>query len=323
MTLTAEVIVCTYNGVAFVLEQLQSILRQTRCVDKISIYDDQSSDDTVACIREFVNSLPLNEQRLFNIRVNASNLGYARNFTSAIVQATEDVLFLCDQDDIWEPEKVAILMDMFDEHGPDLAFSDGTLIDSVGRKIGTMTVLESYDLSKDCISAFRENGVELLARRNYINGASMAIRRVSAQRALPLPCDMPHDYWLAIWSSIHAGILATPLALYRYRQHPGNVIGIGTTNLLYLWLSIWRDPNTPRERELRILKAVTDRISSLQDQKKIIAFRRKLEWLSRVVTPDKKNLSRVLAIFQSAMDGSYRRYSSKYGFYRDFVSLLK
>jgi glycosyltransferase involved in cell wall biosynthesis len=319
---TTEVIVCTYNGAPFVVEQLQSILIQTTKVDKISIYDDQSSDNTVFRIHEFVNTLPWDEQRLFSIHVNPSNLGYARNFITAIGRATEEILFFCDQDDIWEMRKVECFLQLFQEHGPDMVFSDGSLIDESGGTIDRSTVLESYGLNKERISHFQASAFERLMKRNYINGAAAAVRRVAAQAALPLPCDMPHDYWLAIWCSLHAGIVATPRVLYRYRQHRRNLIGIGSSNPLYEWLGIWRQPNAPRERELRIWKAVTDRIAKLPCPKQVEAAHRKLDWLTRVVSRD-KSVSRGLEIAKSALNGNYRIYSGKDSFLRDVVSLIK
>jgi glycosyltransferase involved in cell wall biosynthesis len=323
MNPTTEVIVCTYNGTAFVIEQLQSILRQTRRVDKISIYDDKSSDGTVHRIKEFISKLPLNEQTRLKVRINDSNHGYARNFTNGIASATEDIIFLCDQDDIWESEKVAILLALFGEQGPAMVFSDGSLIDHAGHKLGQRTVLQSYGLSKKQILAFRENATEFLVKRNYINGAAVAIKRHAAQSALPLPCDMPHDYWLAIWCSIHGGIVATTQMLYRYRQHSNNVIGIGGSNPLYTWMGIWRHPNAPRERELRILTAITARVTSVSGPKQAEAFERKLAWLSSVVTTEKTALSRIGAVLKSAINGNYRRYSNEYSFLRDVISFIK
>lgn len=320
---TTEVIVCTCNGGAYIVEQLESILGQTTRVDKISIYDDRSSDGTVSRILEFVERLPAEKQRLFALHVNQSNLGYANNFSAAIAKASEDILFLCDQDDIWECEKVEVFLRLFGEHSPDMVFSDGSLIGPCGQKLGQMTVLGSYGLNRNAVTHFRARAFELLMKRNYINGAAAAIRRLAAQNALPLPCDMPHDYWLAIWCSLHGGIVATPQTLYRYRQHRGNAIGIGSSNPLYVWLGIWRQPNAPRERELRIWEAVTKRIAALPCRNQADAARRKLDWLLRVVTADKKGLPRALEILKTGLDGSYRSYSGIYAFMRDIVSLIK
>ncbi len=323
MRSTSEAIICTYNGAAFVREQLRSVLAQTRRLDRISIYDDQSSDDTVSCIRDFVSGLPADERRLFTIHVNATNLGYARNFVNGIAGATEDVLFLCDQDDVWETHKAETLLNLLDEHATDMAFSDGSLIEDSGETIDATSVLESYGLSSRQIHQFRDCSFELLLRRNYINGAAAAVRRTTAQQALPLPCDMPHDYWLAIWCALHNGIAATPERLYRYRLHDRNVIGLGSSNLLYQWLGIWRQPNAPRERELLIWKAVTERIAALPCSRQVDAARRKVAWLSRVVPQEKKSFVRTYEILKSALNGSYRDYSGAYSFLRDVVSLIR
>ena len=99
-------------------------------------------------------------------------------------------------------------------------------------------------------------------------------------------------------------------------------IGIGSSNPLYEWLGIWRQPNAPRERELRIWKAVTDRIATLPCPRQVDAARRKLDWLTRVVSRD-KSVSRGLEIAKSALNGNYRIYSGKDSFLRDVVSLIK
>lgn len=324
MAPTSEVVVCTYNGSAYVVQQLSSIVEQTTTVNKISIYDDRSSDDTVSRIENFVSGLPLNKQRLFTIEINQKNLGYAQNFINAIGKATQDILFLCDQDDIWEPNKVEVLLALFSENGPDMVFSDGLLIDHAGRQLGQRSILASYGLSEQDILSFRNRAFERLMKRNYVPGAAAAIRRQAAQAAVPLPCDMPHDYWLAIWSSLHKGLVAVPETLYRYRQHQHNVIGgMGSNNLAYLFLGIWRQPSAPRERELRIWKAITSRISEFACQKRVEAARCKLNWLSRIVADDKRNIARAYEIVKSALNGSYHRYSPKYAFWRDMMSLIK
>ena len=123
MNLSTEVILCTYNGARFISEQLESIARQTRPVDKISIRDDRSSDDTVGRIHEFIARQGPDDQRRFDLQVNESNLGYARNFCNAIAESTKDLLFLCDQDDIWDPLKVETLAELFKQHQTDMIFS--------------------------------------------------------------------------------------------------------------------------------------------------------------------------------------------------------
>jgi len=320
---TTEVIVCTFNGEDYIVEQLQSILKQTCKVNKISIYDDQSSDATVTRILRFIDQQNEDDRQGFALHINAQNLGYAQNFMLAIENASADIIFLCDQDDIWQPNKVEATLELFNESGVDMVFSDGALIDRCGESLNRPTVLTSYGLDNRMIQDFKNCAFERLLKRNYVNGAAAAIRRTAAQAALPLPCEMPHDYWLAIWCSLNGGIAATPQVLYRYRQHHRNVIGIGSDNAVYNWLGIWRHPIAPRERELRIWTAVTIRIAELPKPLSTDSAQHKLEWLSRVVCGKRRSLARLCAVVMSLFRGDYRTYSTPNAFLRDILSFIK
>lgn len=320
--LTTEAIVCTYNGSKYVVEQLQSLLLQSVSLDRITIQDDQSSDDTLVKIESYLEQLPTEQKNLVTIHVNPANLGYAKNFCEAILKASADILFLCDQDDVWESNKVECILDLFEKYQPDMVFSDGRLVGGAGQIIHPFSVLEAHGLTNKQVVNFRQNSFKHLLKKNYINGAASAIKREAAWQALPLPGDMPHDYWLALWSSTHKGVVATPEKLYRYRQHENNVIGAGVSNFVYEMLGAWRHPNWPRERELAIWSAVTSRICGTGNTEAANLARQKLAWLARVVTKEKKSVARGFAILKSLLNGSYRNYSTCIAFLRDAFSLI-
>lgn len=99
-----SVAMATYNGAAFIREQLASILEQSQRVDEVIICDDQSSDDTVTVVKQFIEEHELNN--CWSIEKNEKNLGYASNFMKALRGTTGDIVFFCDQDDIWLPDRV-------------------------------------------------------------------------------------------------------------------------------------------------------------------------------------------------------------------------
>lgn len=321
MPLRVEVLLCTYNGRTFVLEQLQSILAQTRPVDLITIRDDASGDDTVAVIQTFVATLTPPQRRGITVQVNPTNIGYAANFAAAIAEARGDILLLCDQDDYWEVDKVATLAGLLETGDADLVFSDGSLIDAASAPLGKAGVLQFHGLGGAELATFREHAFEQLMRRNVVNGAALAVRRLAAQAALPLPCDMPHDYWLALWCAAHAGVDATPRRLYRYRQHDSNLIGIGSGRWRHTALGIWHHPRAPRERELRIWQAVTLRLAGLAPQPEAAAAEAKLAWLRSVMLSS--GSVRAWRILCGAVRGDYRRFSPDHSLARDLVSLLR
>ena len=94
---------CTFNGAAFVGEQLESLLRQTRPPDELVVCDDCSSDGTTGIVAEFARRAP------FHVRIvpHESNVGITANYEHAISLCSKDLVFLCDQDDIWHADKVA------------------------------------------------------------------------------------------------------------------------------------------------------------------------------------------------------------------------
>lgn len=109
-----SVVMATYNGEQYLIEQLQSLNSQTRQVDEVIICDDCSKDGTVEAIRKYIEENNLHES--WHLSVNPINLGYANNFHEAGKNATGDYIFFADQDDIWENNKVEIMTDIMEKH---------------------------------------------------------------------------------------------------------------------------------------------------------------------------------------------------------------
>ncbi|MCQ6280006.1 glycosyltransferase [Bacillus sp. EB600] len=98
-----SVVMTTYNGEKYIYEQIKSIYKQTQSPDEVIICDDCSSDSTVTIVKEFIVKHSLNNWMLF---VNKENKGWQKNFIEAMGKSTGDVIFLCDQDDIWLDDKI-------------------------------------------------------------------------------------------------------------------------------------------------------------------------------------------------------------------------
>ena len=111
-----SVAMATYNGANYILEQLDSILSQTRAVDEIIICDDCSKDNTVTIVKEYIHQHQL--QSKCRLEVNEKNLGYGSNFIQAVRKSRGDIIFFCDQDDIWVKDRVQIMTSLMEEnHG--------------------------------------------------------------------------------------------------------------------------------------------------------------------------------------------------------------
>jgi glycosyltransferase involved in cell wall biosynthesis len=97
-----SIALATFNGEAYIGEQLDSLARQILLPDELVVCDDGSVDNTVAIVQEFRNAAPF----LVKIHQNPKRLGFADNFLQAATKCSGDWVAFCDQDDIWFPEKL-------------------------------------------------------------------------------------------------------------------------------------------------------------------------------------------------------------------------
>lgn len=97
-------VIALYNGEKFIDQQLESILKQEMKVDEVIISDDGSKDNSIKIVSEFISKNHL--EGSWRIIINQVNKGYEKNFIETMKVANGDIIFLCDQDDIWAPNKI-------------------------------------------------------------------------------------------------------------------------------------------------------------------------------------------------------------------------
>lgn len=112
--MNVSVVIATYNGEKYILEQLNSLLEQSCPPNEVIISDDCSTDNTVEISQKFIEEHQL--QGIWRINVNKENKGYAKNFLDATALAHGEVIFFCDQDDIWESNKIFNMVNVLKEN---------------------------------------------------------------------------------------------------------------------------------------------------------------------------------------------------------------
>ena len=220
----------THNGRRYLGEQLESILRQTSPVDEIVLSDDASVDDTVALARTILDAHRATSDaptpELVVLR-NPVALGVTANFEQALRAASGDVIALCDQDDVWHPDRVAKALAAFASRPElDLVAAEARLVDDRGEPIGS-SLFETLGVDDRLRGRLASDAAfgELL-RRNVLTGATMMVSRSLVERAAPFPPSWVHDEWLAMVASVGRGIAIVAEPLIDYRQHGGNQIGV-------------------------------------------------------------------------------------------------
>jgi len=257
---TVSTVVCTYNGAAWLGEQLQTLLTQSRIPDEIVIGDDASTDETWRVIETFAAQARARGIALKLTRRN-ERLGYVGNFSRALSEVTGDIVFLCDQDDAWHPDKIATMVARF-AADPALTFvhSDARLVDAAGRDTGH-GLFEALELSAHERDSVRSGDAFIVyLRRNLATGAASAFRRSLLDVALPLPHDWIHDAWLATLAAAIGRIDIIDDALVDYRQHGGNQIGMAVRTPLQRIADMFRPRNDTIRADAARLDALVARL---------------------------------------------------------------
>lgn len=251
-----SVVVCTYQGEAYVAEQLRTLLTQSRLPDEIIIGDDASTDGTWAIVQAFGTQARARGIVVTLLR-HPSRLGYVANFSASLSLAGGDIVFLCDQDDAWHADKIALMMGMFVAN-PELLFvhSDARLVDAEGKDLGH-GVFEALEVSShERKEVVHGDAFTVYLRRNLATGAASAFRRSLLEVALPLPADWVHDAWLAILAAATGRIAMLDDALVDYRQHGANEIGLARRSQKQRFADLFRPRN-------EIIRADADRMQVL------------------------------------------------------------
>lgn len=108
-----SIVLCTYNGEKYITEQLESLRKQIKQADEILIFDDRSNDKTIQIIQNYIQHYKLEKWKLF---INERNKGWKQNFMDGMQQASGDLIFPCDQDDIWLDDKLSEIEKIMKEH---------------------------------------------------------------------------------------------------------------------------------------------------------------------------------------------------------------
>jgi hypothetical protein len=228
-----SVALCTYNGAKYLPEQLASIAAQTRLPDELVVSDDGSTDETIKIAETFARRVS------FPVRIlrHPMNLGVTQNFSAALAACEGEMIALCDQDDVWLPDKLAAAEQFFGSHPCCLAlFSDATVVDESLLPLGSNPSLwHSFRVTPADRQQLRDTaqGLTLLAGRAMVTGATLVIRRELLATVLPIPRELPrdfiHDGWIALVAVALGGLDFLPQPTLLYRQHAAQQIGLRET----------------------------------------------------------------------------------------------
>ena len=212
-----SIAMATYNGEKYLREQLDSLLLQTITDFELIIGDDCSTDSTIDILAEYAAKDPR-----IHYSVNPVNVGFKKNFEQVIERCQGDYIALCDQDDIWYPNHLQLLLDHIGNHA--MCCGNSELVDQDNQPLHR-NMSDSDDIHFIPDESHKWS-LRVLLHSNPFQGASMLLRRDFAKRCIPIPdCMSYHDVWITGCASMDKNglyyFLTPPIT--RYRQHTNNV----------------------------------------------------------------------------------------------------
>ena len=197
----------TYNGGQYIKGQLDSILGQEVAPTQVVICDDGSTDATIDCVEQFARDAPFD---VLFVK-NKKNLGLKKNNEQAINLCTSELILLCDQDDVWYSNKLAVVKERF-ASDPKLMVlvNDADIVDEQGAhsELSKQDQIINMGLSPDTM----------------VTGCCTSFRKVIIPLILPIPkFSTSHDSWIHYISKRFLSRRVVSDVLQMYRRHDSNL----------------------------------------------------------------------------------------------------
>jgi glycosyltransferase involved in cell wall biosynthesis len=215
---TVSVVMATFNGEQFILEQLESIATQTSLPREVTIGDDGSTDRTLAIASRFADRAPFP----VTIFKNPIRLGYGQNFLTTAMHATGHYIAFCDQDDIWSPDKLNRAVEALERDRGHLYVHTATVIDATGQPIDFFAqgirrkrIIEPLQLPPWGVFY----GFSMVFRAEILSAMNSTDR---GNHTFEVKGYLSHDLWVYFVATSLGRTVVDDMPLAMYRRHGRN-----------------------------------------------------------------------------------------------------
>lgn len=215
------ILMATYNGAKYLNEQIDSILQQSYNDWELFIHDDGSTDSTLSIANRYQDQYP-ERIHILDYAVQGSA---ARNFMSLLEHVEADYFMFCDQDDVWNPDKIETEIDEMmrweDSGKPVLIATDLFVVDKELRPLHP-SLWSIAGIYPQHICSFDD-----MAANTIVTGCTMLLNAKAKECIKPYTTKMTmHDAWIACCVMKAGGILrCLNIQTVKYRQHDNNSLG--------------------------------------------------------------------------------------------------
>jgi len=213
-----DILLPTFNGEKYIKDQIESLLFQSHKEINIYIRDDCSTDNTFNILKE----MSIRDKRIIMINQPSMNLGIVASVEALLNQSKSDFIMFCDQDDIWFPEKVKVMLNSILNHE-----------NSFGKDIPLLVHSDCFVTDKNLKikGRFKKNrplkyGLAKSLFMYNVQGSSSIINKSLKKEILPFnEFVYIHDRYFHLVSELVGKRFYIQEPLMYYRQHNDNVLG--------------------------------------------------------------------------------------------------
>lgn len=222
-----SIAMAVYNGIRYIEEQLDSIRLQSMPADEVIITDDGSADGTYEYIVQYVQKYKPDGWRVVK---NNTRLGYIKNFNKALAMCNGEIIFTCDQDDIWHRDKIRKIYDLMQKNDEiKVIASSIDFIDENGKHIPKKYI--PYNMKNVDEGGIKKIEFTRILEKNFFPGCTMAAKKeIVEQYCATGNKDIAHDWAIAMLGAKDNGLAWYNDKLISYRIHPHNTVGLAAAN---------------------------------------------------------------------------------------------
>lgn len=224
MSMNVSVCMATYNGEPYLYDQVTSILEQLGSADELVVVDDASHDGTVSLLEQFGDSR-------IKLYCNERNIGHVQTFSKVISLASNPIILMADQDDIWVKGRLQVMRESL-AGTTALVSSNSDFIDIDGLPITPLHI----GLCESDSSLYAVNIARIFCGAAFYDGCAMGFRSELRELILPIPSYVEsHDLWIAMAANMAKSNLHLNQITLKRRVHGHNASVISRQPIRKLW----------------------------------------------------------------------------------------
>ena len=212
---TIAVLMSTYNGELYLREQIDSILAQIDVEPILIVRDDGSSDSTISILQEYAKS---NDNIILLLETNC---GAEESFNKlcqyALTHLSTDYYAFCDQDDVWDSDKLKIAIDALEKYhldSPNLYFSNLRMVNE------NLEFIRDFYLPEEVFVNRSKTLVQI-----FTYGCTCVFNRKALEYYCKVENRTFHDNWIYVICSYLGNVIYDSDTHIQYRQHCNNLSG--------------------------------------------------------------------------------------------------